>query len=67
MTATGTMRAIVRHPGGVRLERIALPRVRPGWVRLRVLLAGLCRTDLSCRVLRQARALFALGVPCAWD
>lgn len=38
--------AVVREGGVARLARVPRPEVRAGWVRLRVLLAGICRTDL---------------------
>ena len=40
------MNAVVRGGGLARLARVARPEVPPGWVALRVLLAGICRTDL---------------------
>jgi threonine dehydrogenase-like Zn-dependent dehydrogenase len=39
-------RAVVRRQRGVSVERLASPHISPGEVRLQVLTAGLCRTDL---------------------
>ncbi len=44
--ALGPMRAVVRAGGEVRMERVARPRRPEGWARVRVLVAGICRTDL---------------------
>src|SRR5947207_2322869 len=44
--STKTMRAIVRDPSGVCLVEREVPRPAREWVRMRVLLAGICRTDL---------------------
>ncbi len=41
-----TMRAVVRDGNGVSLVQAPRPVRPPGWLRLRVLLAGICRTDL---------------------
>jgi threonine dehydrogenase-like Zn-dependent dehydrogenase len=40
------MRAIVRRQARTRLEARPVPERAAGWVRLRVLLAGICRTDV---------------------
>jgi threonine dehydrogenase-like Zn-dependent dehydrogenase len=40
------MKAVVREGGLAHIARIAQPEAPTGWVRLRVLLAGICRTDL---------------------
>jgi L-iditol 2-dehydrogenase len=44
--ALGPMRAVVRAGGEVRLAQVARPHRRQGWARVRVLVAGICRTDL---------------------
>ena len=51
MAATGaagvtTMRALLRSGGAARLGNAPRPQRPPGWARVRVLLAGICRTDL---------------------
>jgi len=40
------MRALVRDADQVRLAECPRAQLRPGWMRIRVLLAGICRTDL---------------------
>jgi len=40
------MKAVVREGGLARITRVPRPVAPAGWVRLRVLLAGICRTDL---------------------
>lgn len=40
------MKAIVRSEGRVQLAHVSVPEPPPGWVKIRVLLAGICRTDL---------------------
>src|SRR5258706_12357693 len=44
--ADPSMKAIVREASGVRLVERPVPQPARGWVRMRVLLAGICRTDL---------------------
>ena len=41
------MRALVFKVGKARVAEVAQPPTRPGWVRVRVLLSGICRTDLE--------------------
>jgi threonine dehydrogenase-like Zn-dependent dehydrogenase len=52
----GEMRAVVANPQGTRLSSRAVPVCPPGWVRLRVLLAGICLTDVHA-----ATGLLPLG------
>jgi len=40
------MRAVVRDEVGIRLGEVNVPEAAAGWVRIKVLLAGICRTDL---------------------
>jgi L-iditol 2-dehydrogenase len=40
------VRAVVRDASGVTLREVARPGASPGWLRLRVLLSGICRTDV---------------------
>lgn len=46
-TRDDEMAAVVRTIDGPALVRRAAPRPEPGWVRLRVELAGVCRTDVA--------------------
>jgi threonine dehydrogenase-like Zn-dependent dehydrogenase len=55
---TSEMNAIVRDETSVRFTRAKVPSVRAGWVRVRVLLAGICRTDLYA-----ADGLFTIDAP----
>ena len=41
-----TMNAVVREGGLARIARVPRAEAPEGWVRLRVLLAGICRTDI---------------------
>ena len=41
------MRALVFKAGKARVAEVAQPPTRPGWARVRVLLSGICRTDLE--------------------
>ncbi|MFI6869352.1 alcohol dehydrogenase catalytic domain-containing protein [Nocardia sp. NPDC050406] len=53
---TGLMQAVVGAAGAARVERVPVPQRPVGWVRLRVLLAGICRTDVQA-----ATGLLPLG------
>lgn len=50
------MKAVVRSPGRAELGDIAVPSRPPGWLRIRVLLAAICRTDVQA-----ATGLLPLG------
>lgn len=39
--------ALLRAPWQFRLDEVAIPAVRPGWVRVRVSQCGICGTDLT--------------------
>lgn len=68
---TETMRAVVlREPGPVEnleLTELAMPRLRPGWVRIRVEAFGLNRSELHTRLGLAEGVTFprAPGIECA--
>ena len=42
-----TMRALVAGEGRARVRDVVVPRLRRGYARVRVLLSGICNTDLE--------------------